>query len=101
MILGTRHLPHQAGPVEGLRSRLRQGAASSSQASPGFQKLEMRPCIEVADRYLLLVWWDSVEAHMKGFRESEGFKRMARPAGTAFRRPAGSGALPGSASNAR
>lgn len=43
------------------------------QASPGFQKLEMRACIEVADRYLLLVWWDSVEAHMKGFRESAGF----------------------------
>jgi heme-degrading monooxygenase HmoA len=39
----------------------------------GFQRLEMRPCIERADSYLLLVWWDSVESHMKGFRESPAF----------------------------
>jgi heme-degrading monooxygenase HmoA len=40
------------------------------EASPGFQKLEMRQGIEAPDTFLLLVWWDDVEAHMKGFRES-------------------------------
>jgi heme-degrading monooxygenase HmoA len=43
------------------------------EAAKGFQKLEMRACIERADNYLLLVWWTSVDAHMKGFRESDGF----------------------------
>jgi heme-degrading monooxygenase HmoA len=43
------------------------------EAAEGFQKLEMRACIERADNYLLLVWWTSVEAHTKGFRESDAF----------------------------
>jgi heme-degrading monooxygenase HmoA len=40
------------------------------EAKPGFQRLEMRRGIEAPETFLLLVWWDSVEAHMKGFRES-------------------------------
>jgi heme-degrading monooxygenase HmoA len=40
------------------------------EATPGFQKLEMRQGIEAPDTFVLLVWWDSVEAHMKGFRDS-------------------------------
>lgn len=43
------------------------------EAAEGFEKLEMRACIERADNYLLLVWWTSVEAHTKGFRESDAF----------------------------
>ena len=38
--------------------------------TPGFQRLELRPCIERNGRYLLLVWWESVEAHTQGFRGS-------------------------------
>jgi heme-degrading monooxygenase HmoA len=40
------------------------------EATPGFLKLEMRQGIEAPDTFILLVWWDSVEAHMQGFRES-------------------------------
>jgi heme-degrading monooxygenase HmoA len=40
------------------------------EASPGFRKLEMRQGIEAPDTFILLVWWDSVEAHMQGFRDS-------------------------------
>jgi heme-degrading monooxygenase HmoA len=39
-------------------------------ASPGFQKIEVRPCIEAKDRYLLLVWWAKLEDHTVGFRQS-------------------------------
>ena len=57
------------------------------QASPGFQRLEMRRGIEAPDTFLLLVWWDSVEAHMKGFRESEGFKQWRALLGPHFAAP--------------
>ena len=40
------------------------------EAAPGFQRLEMRRGIETPDSFVLLVWWDSVAAHMQGFRES-------------------------------
>jgi heme-degrading monooxygenase HmoA len=41
--------------------------------TPGFQKMEVRPCVETKDRYLLLVWWSSVEAHTHGFRQSDRY----------------------------
>ena len=40
-------------------------------ATPGFLGLEVRPCLESADRYLLLVRWRSMEDHTEGFRGSE------------------------------
>lgn len=43
------------------------------EASEGFQKMEVRPCVETKDRYLLLVWWSSLEAHTVGFRGSSRF----------------------------
>ena len=44
-------------------------------AMPGYQSHELRKCLEIADRYLLLVHWDSVEAHEVGFRGSEDYQR--------------------------
>ena len=43
-------------------------------ATPGFQKIEVRRCVETKDRYLLLVWWDTLEAHTDGFRKSERYQ---------------------------
>ncbi|MEZ5923101.1 MAG: antibiotic biosynthesis monooxygenase [Hyphomicrobiaceae bacterium] len=44
-------------------------------ATPGFVDLEVRRCIERPGRYLLLVRWESVEAHEVGFRKSERYQR--------------------------
>ena len=44
-------------------------------ASRGYQRHELRRCVEDGDRYLLLVWWDSVESHTEGFRRSPGYQR--------------------------
>jgi heme-degrading monooxygenase HmoA len=43
-------------------------------ATPGFIDLEVRPCLERPGRYLLLVRWESVEAHEVGFRRSERYQ---------------------------
>lgn len=42
---------------------------------PGYRRHELRRCLEAADRYLLLVWWDTLESHTKGFRESAEYQR--------------------------
>ena len=42
---------------------------------PGYQRHELRRCIEHADRYLLLVWWRDLESHTVGFRESPEYQR--------------------------
>jgi heme-degrading monooxygenase HmoA len=43
--------------------------------SPGYQRHELRRCLESDDRYLLLVWWDSLESHTEGFRGSAAYGR--------------------------
>ena len=42
---------------------------------PGYRRHELRHCVETASRYLLLVWWDSLEAHTVGFRGSPEYQR--------------------------
>jgi heme-degrading monooxygenase HmoA len=44
-------------------------------ASPGFGGIEVRRCVESPDRYVLLVKWESVEAHDPGFRGSDRYPR--------------------------
>ncbi len=44
-------------------------------ASPGFQGIEVRPCIERAGNYLLLVRWARLEDHTEGFRTSERYEK--------------------------
>ncbi len=50
-------------------------AQSILRASPGYQRHELRRCAERESRYLLLVWWDSIESHTEGFRGSPGYQR--------------------------
>jgi heme-degrading monooxygenase HmoA len=50
-------------------------AAPLLAASPGCRRHELRRCLEQADRYLLLVWWDALESHTEGFRGSPAYAR--------------------------
>ena len=42
---------------------------------PGYQRHELRRCLEAQSRYLLLVWWATLEDHTVGFRASPGYQR--------------------------
>lgn len=50
-------------------------AQSSIRAVPGFIDLELRRCVETPNRYLLLVRWETLEAHTVGFRKGEHYPR--------------------------
>jgi heme-degrading monooxygenase HmoA len=41
--------------------------------SPGFGGVTLDRCVEQPNRYLLLVEWETVEAHTEGFRGSERY----------------------------
>jgi heme-degrading monooxygenase HmoA len=47
-------------------------------ATPGFIKLEVRPCLEAKGKYLLLVAWETLEGHTEGFRGSERYGEWKR-----------------------
>jgi len=43
-------------------------------ATPGFIRLDIRPCLETQGRYLLLVQWRELADHTVGFRDSERYQ---------------------------
>lgn len=51
------------------------GARPLIAATPGFRGIEVRPCVEAPGRrYALLVWWDTLEDHTVGFRQSDRYQ---------------------------
>jgi heme-degrading monooxygenase HmoA len=45
---------------------------------PGYISHELRRCLERRDEYLLLVRWESIEAHKVGFRQSAQYQTWKR-----------------------
>ena len=41
---------------------------------PGYISHELKRCLEIENRYILLVRWESVEAHTEGFRGSAEYQ---------------------------
>lgn len=47
-------------------------------ATPGFIGMSVRPCLEKSGLYLLLVEWETVEAHEIGFRKSDRYSDWSK-----------------------
>jgi len=52
--------------------------------SKGYISHEFQRCIEQDDRYVLLIRWETLEDHTKGFRESDLFKEWRALIGPYF-----------------
>lgn len=52
--------------------------------SKGFQSISSKKCIEQTNRYILLIYWETLEDHTIGFRESELFKEWRALIGPFF-----------------
>ncbi len=44
----------------------------------GYIRHELQRCMELPDRYLLLVWWETLEDHTVGFRGSEPYQEWRK-----------------------
>jgi heme-degrading monooxygenase HmoA len=64
---------------------LREGSSAQFEAAfgraqriissmPGYERHEVRRCVERENRYLLLVWWTTLESHTIGFRQSAQYQ---------------------------
>jgi heme-degrading monooxygenase HmoA len=74
MVLEVAILNVRRGQSQGFEAAFQEAQRILS-ASPGYRRHELRRCVETPDRYLLLVWWDSVESHTEGFRKSPSYER--------------------------
>lgn len=73
------HAPLQVKP--GMESEFEAAFAQAKRiiaAMPGFRRLSLSRCIERPDAYLLLVEWDTLEAHTEGFRGSPEYLEWRR-----------------------
>jgi heme-degrading monooxygenase HmoA len=74
MVLEIADIAVLPGTEEEFEAAVREGIRYVSD-TPGFRNARLTRCIETPGRFVLLIEWDSVEAHTVGFRESENFGR--------------------------
>ena len=74
MILEVARLDVRPGEADAFEAAFREARALPAEIE-GFRNLELRRCVEEPDRYLLLVEWETLEAHTEGFRGSTQYER--------------------------
>lgn len=73
MLLEVAVLDVRAGEGARFEQAFRRAEPLIASAA-GYQRHELRRCLEVPDRYLLLVSWASLEDHTRGFRGSAAYQ---------------------------
>src|SRR5580693_3044227 len=74
MILEVAILNIDRGACEDFEAAFRE-ASSILAGMPGCISHELRRCMEKPSRYILLVRWETLEAHTIGFRQSAEYQR--------------------------
>jgi heme-degrading monooxygenase HmoA len=76
--------PGQNAPFEEAIARGLKGAIHQAK---GFQGYKVNRCIENTERYVLQVFWDTLEDHTVGFRQSGAFGAWRAIVGPFFAAP--------------
>jgi heme-degrading monooxygenase HmoA len=63
------------------------GVSTVLSLSPGYRSHQIMACLETPGRVLLVVQWESLEAHTVGFRESPAFAQWRAIVGPFFVQP--------------
>lgn len=86
MILELATIDIKTGTNAEFEKKLEQAQAVISRAE-GYLGHQFQRCIEQDNRYILLIRWESVEAHTVGFRQSELFREWRGLIGEFFENP--------------
>lgn len=77
MVLEVAMLDVKTGQNEAFEAAFQQ-AAPLIASIPGYVSHELQHCIENPQRYLLLAYWQTLEAHTVGFRQSAQYQEWKR-----------------------
>jgi heme-degrading monooxygenase HmoA len=83
MVLEIADIAVLPGQEQEFAAAVREGVRYVSD-TPGFRSARLTHGVESPSRFMLLIEWDSVEAHTVGFRESENFTRWRELVGPFF-----------------
>jgi heme-degrading monooxygenase HmoA len=86
MVLEVASIHVQPGSEEAFASAYR-GVREMVAATPGFVSIRMTRGVESPSRFVLLVEWDSVEAHLQNFRSTGRFTAWRAAIGPFFAEP--------------
>lgn len=73
MVLEVAILYVKKGQYEAFEENFNK-ASQFVASQKGYISHELKKCIEVADKYILLVNWETIEDHEIGFRQSEAYQ---------------------------
>jgi heme-degrading monooxygenase HmoA len=86
MVLEVAHIDVVPGQEDAFAAAFRMGHPILA-GTPGCRSVRMTRGIESPSRFVLLVEWDSVEAHLENFRNTERFVQWRQLIGGHFTNP--------------
>lgn len=72
---------------DAFAAAITQAAASILAKANGYRQHRLLACQESPERFVLIVEWDSLEAHTVGFRQSPAFSEWRAIIGPYFQQP--------------
>lgn len=87
MILEVADIRIHAGQHAAFETAIQRGLTTVIQKAQGFRGFKVNKGIESPDRYILMIFWDTLEDHTVHFRQSPAFAEWRAIVGPFFALP--------------
>ena len=87
MILEIADIRIQPGQQAAFEEAIQRGVATVASTATGFQGFKINKCIETPERYVLQIFWDTLENHTVDFRQGPLFAQWRAIVGPFFAGP--------------
>lgn len=87
MILEIADIRIPPGQQAAFDAAIQEGVATVASKATGFRGYKVQKCIETPERYVLMIWWDTLENHMIDFRQGPLFPLWRAIVGPFFAAP--------------
>lgn len=87
MILELADIRIHPGQQADFESAIEHGLSSVASQAKGYRGAKVNRCIENPERFVLQIFWDTLEDHTVGFRESPLFSQWRAIVGPFFAAP--------------
>lgn len=87
MILEVAEIRIPAGQQAAFDAAIQRGVDTVISQARGFRGYKVNRGVESPERYLLMIWWDTLEDHTVGFRQSPAFAAWRAIVGPFFAQP--------------
>lgn len=87
MILEIADITIVAGKQAEFDAAIVRGLETVASKAGGFRGYKVNKCMETPERYVLMIYWDTLEDHTEGFRQGPLFPEWRAIVGPFFAKP--------------